>query len=228
MTDTNTTKPATQDLPAQFTEAQIRQIESRMTLAELIELETVRKEGQRYRAETEVIRASTAKLQVERDEILRKQNTRSALRDCGVKWHDTDAAMTLVGDLEYDLENQPCTLDGVPLGKALQQLALEHEHLVDGRSLKALKERRTQEAPQSKSEFTSIAQKIRFVNEFGADAWERLPLKPSLNLGGKMPSTWTEYLSLPVSERARLAERHGDGFIGKLHNEHNRAKLGKN
>lgn len=196
--------------------------EDHLTASELKELETIRLERVRAEKELEEIKAKSAELRKEHDQIRQQQNTRAAVRDSGVTFHNIDDVMKLVGQIEYDDQGNP-SVDGVPLSKALQEFALANETHVDGRSIRALKEKQADSTPRSKADFKTIQDKVEFIKANSQAAYEALPLRSPVDLRGRLPHSWAEYQGLTISERARVAGQAGDKFIAELYRKRAKA-----
>lgn len=176
---------------------------------------------ERIKAETELLKfkeqANT--LEKQNRELKQQDATRQAFRDSGVKFRTTPAeTLKLLGEIEYDAEGAPF-VDNLPLAEALQQFALrdENANIVDGRSIRSLREKQENTGPKWKGDFASIKEKTLWISENGLTKFEALPTKQPVDLKGKLPQTWAEYKGLSISERARVAGQGGPGFIAGLY-----------
>ena len=184
-----------------------------LTPAEQIEIERLRAEQAKYKAEAEASSLRTIELQKANTELYRKDSLREAFRESGVKFHNQSDALTLLGEIEYDSENKPY-VNGVPLAKAVQDLALANENLVDGRSIRSLKEKQVDKTPKSKGDLDQ-AGKIAFIAEKGLAAFEALPNKRPVALSGRMP-TREEWKHMSVTQKTSVVAQHGSSIVFKI------------
>lgn len=187
-----------------------------LTPEQVRELERARAERVASETALEQLKQANAQLEKETGTIRQQQAVRDAFRESGVKFHKQSDVLTLIGQIDYDVDGT-ASVDGVPLTEAIQKLALDNPSLADGRSLRSLQEKKEARMPRSKADFATVQDKVAFINTHGADKFAALPTHPRPDLKGKLPHTWAEYQSLSLSERAKVAGRAGASFIAELH-----------
>jgi hypothetical protein len=179
-------------------------------------LEAARKERHEAEAKANQFKVEALKLEQENRSLLQGQAVREAFREAGVRFHpsQSDVIKLLGQEVEFDGEN--VTVDGKPLDEALRAFALANETLVDGRSIRALKDR--QEAanptPKSKADFKSVAERTAFIEREGLAKWESLPNRPLVTLRG-VPSR-EQWKHMTVSQKTACVNQHGNSIVSRI------------
>ena len=196
--------------------------ENQFTEKERAELEAARLE--RVKAETELLQLQKELSETQRQE--REARQRRTIRDAAastVKFHNLDIVEKLARadyDLAFDETTGEATglLNGrrVDLPSVFKAIALGNEHLVDGRSLRSLKDAQERKDAESevlcKSEM-DLPTKMKYIEEHGLPAFEALPLRrPRIT----QVKSFEDYLELPLKQRMAYVERHGSDAAAKL------------
>jgi len=188
-----------------------------LTPEQELELETLKLE--RAKTEAEVLQAQreSEQLRSEQKAFLAEQNLKDAAL-AGPKFYDAGLAVTLAKaqyDLRFDDEGQGTgVVNGrrVPLTDVFVEIAQKHPSLVDGRSLRGMREAEDKPPIKARSEM-SQAEKIEFLHKFGLEAWEKLPVRPMRTVQVR---TMADYLSLPMNAKMQFIEKHGPDAVGRL------------
>ncbi|HEY1987684.1 MAG TPA: hypothetical protein VGG85_19875 [Terracidiphilus sp.] len=181
---------------------------------DITQLHTVRKEALVAQKAADEARARVLELERSNTDLRRQEAIRDAFAESGVRFHKQSDALTLLGEIEFGSDGKP-SVNGVPLAKAVQILALENENLVsDKRSIRSLKEKAENSVPKSKSDLDQAA-KIKFIDENGLRAFEALPNRPPVTLNGRLPSS-QEWRHMSVSQKTAVVARHGSSIVFKI------------
>jgi hypothetical protein len=187
---------------------------------ELEQLRTRRLEAERAANDS---RVRALELEQENAALHQKAAISQSFREAGIRFHPSQAdvvkLLTAQGG-QIEVIDGKAVIDGVDLAGRLTEYALANPTLADGRSLRALREREEASKPKlpaSKADLASVADKVKFIEEHGSRAYEMLPQRSPLDLKGKLPNSWNEYMQLSTSERAKVAAKAGPGFIAELH-----------
>jgi hypothetical protein len=178
-------------------------------------LEQARAARAQAEADTLRLQQEIERKKAEGRQIVADQKLRDAAL-AGPKFYNVEDALTIARkdhDIRFDGDGEGTgVVDGrrVPLAEVFAAIALENESLVDGRSLRSLKESQPKVKPRSQM---TDAEKIAFINANGLKAFEDLPLRATRTV---RIETFQDYLALPMKERAKLAGLNGADWIAKL------------
>jgi hypothetical protein len=186
-----------------------------------LELERTRLE--RVKAEETLLQRQQEIEAVQQKERQLKQQ--QALKDAvlaeGVpRFYNIENALTLAQRPEFDVRfsddgTATGTVDGkrVPLFEVFKAIALDPENaaLVDGRSLRGLRETEEQSKP-CRSEM-SQSQKIAFIEKHGLKAFEELPVRRTRLVEVR---TFADYLALPREAKMEFINRNGPDATARL------------
>jgi hypothetical protein len=109
-------------------------------------------------------------------------------------------------------DGEPFALyDGViqPLGDALAKFGADNRGYIDGRSLPRAGVDASRPGVLSKNGFASLAEKVAYIAEHGAEAFEKLPLQTRDTSELTHQSQWYK---LNIAERVRLTSLDPDAF----------------
>ena len=115
-------------------------------------------------------------------------------------------------DITFDESGKPYALyDGEisELSHALQCYAFDHRDICDGRTLPRSGAGKARPGVESKADFKSAAEKAKYIEDRGIEAWERLPLT---NAASKETLTKSDWYKLPTSEKIRRLDADPDAF----------------
>jgi hypothetical protein len=124
----------------------------------------------------------------------------------GVKFHDRAATLAALKgdgrDIVFDDGVPKIVYDGelLPMRDALLRYAYDHRTAVDSRTLPRGGAGTSRPGIDAKDNYKTLSEKVGFINQFGADAWERLPLT---GVGTSEVLTREDFLKLPRQERMR-------------------------
>ena len=192
--------------------------ESRFTPEQTLELARVRAETAQARALLAELEGKTQEAAAERTALQRREAESDALLACKVSFYNAGEALQMLtaspaSDVRFDPATKTMTAivgkERVPLSDALRQFALDHETLVDGRSLRHLK---TATAPKAKSDM-SMRERMAYIDEHGLDAFEKLPLR---SVQTREIRTMADYAALPVATKTKLLAAHGPKWLASL------------
>jgi hypothetical protein len=189
--------------------------ESKLADTQRLELEKVRLE--RLTAERALIESKERSTQVEAErlKLQAKLAVKDAFEQSPIKFYE-DAMIENFARLEFDLRVDDGVATGllngkrVPLLAVLEQIARDKPYLADGRTTKHL---RTDEPPAKAKSDLSRAEKIAFIEKFGLDAWEKLPMQ---SVQTKEIRTMQDFSSLPIPMKTALLAKHGLAWLEGL------------
>jgi hypothetical protein len=109
------------------------------------------------------------------------------------------------------------TRDGSPsdFAKLVTDAMLLDQNLGDSASIAAAVKAGTISLG-AKSELTTPAQKIEFINRFGLEAWEKLPTQRVRAVTPSKEMTKREYLSMSIKERIALQATLTEQEMGQI------------
>jgi hypothetical protein len=186
--------------------------------------QTEHEEQRRLDAEKRLSEVTAAKRRLDFE-----NEVRDAVANSGIKFYlRTSELIRLMSDEPgVDLSGERPHLDGKPtdLDTLIRAYADRHSTMLERTREDLQRERETKQGAKSKSELKTWAEKSAYIDKFGLQAFERLPLHPVTNKPLSQ-MTAAEYAALPRSEKIKHVDHHGADGVARIiaANERNRTK----
>jgi hypothetical protein len=201
--------------------------ETRFTPEQQLELQRLRAETESFKAEAARAQTGLETINAERRGISEKLAMTKGLSESGVRFHSSPSDTEHILKQSYDIltdDNGVTAIDKstgkvVPLAEAYQHVALANPTLCDQRSLRGLRgEIEPDGTPviRSKSEFKSTQQRIDYVNKYGLEIFEALPLRPVTICE---PKTQEAFRALSLQAKTRFLSEKGLEWLTALPKE---------
>ncbi len=199
--------------------------ESKLSPEQRVQLELARAQTAQANAEKAKAEAQSSANQVEMRRLKERDAFALAVDASGLKFHskidDTRQLVGMLYDLTVDSEGNVVARDrqdgkNVPLLDAVNNSVLAHPEWVDGRSMKKLRGELEEDGSNkitSKADLKTNAERSAYIDKYGIDKFEYLPLKP---VSTSVPKTLEEYWALPNKRKSALISEQGEKWLRNL------------
>jgi hypothetical protein len=182
-----------------------------LTPQEQLALETAKAATAKEARERAEIEERSKKLDAQNRDIVMRDTVATALASTGIKFHEPKDVFKLVSTEDgvevhasADGRTLHCSKNGAEISfdELVKDYTLRHRFIADGRSLRGIVD--NGEQIKCRADLADREEIRQYISQHGLAAYEALPMtRPRTSDPLKM--TAREYLSLPMSEKARLA-----------------------